>query len=455
MAPDRLRSARPARRVPADRAARAERLLAPAAFATSLGNNVQLIAGALLTLRADRSMMAVGWLFIAVAAPQALLSPWFGRLADRADRRRLWIGCDLTSALIALALPVWLVSGGAPGVGLYAGNCALAIISALFFPASGALIKERVRPARLRRFSADYEMATQAGMLLSAAVGGLAVQWFGATALLVFNAATFVVSAMCVAAVGARATPDAPVPAPDSETRTDSDTRTETGPAPESVPVPHPPIPLGRLILLYAQGSVVVTVFNALLPVLVLSELHRGTGVYGLVDALGSLGFLLATGAYRVLSRRTTDLRIGLGYFLVNNALLAVQARFGIIGLMIGVPIGAFCFGQSRIAARNLLLANADAEHVGRAFGLANSGALAATIAVMPVVSAVTDHSSARSGFVVLAAISALAAAAAAVLLRSGLRLGGDGLAAGAVEPGGAVPVDGAARAGEPLVDAS
>src|SRR2546423_11407394 len=89
---------------------RAERLLVPAAFVTALGNNVQLIAGALLMIRSGKTMLAVGLLFIAVAAPQAVLSPWFGRVADRYDRRRLWIGCDLGSALPALALPVWLTA---------------------------------------------------------------------------------------------------------------------------------------------------------------------------------------------------------------------------------------------------------------------------------------------------------------------------------------------------------
>jgi MFS family permease len=84
---------------------RSERLLIPAAFVTSLGNNVQIIAGALLVLRADHTISSVAWLFIAVAAPQVLLSPVFGRWADRFDRRRLCIGSDLASALVALALP--------------------------------------------------------------------------------------------------------------------------------------------------------------------------------------------------------------------------------------------------------------------------------------------------------------------------------------------------------------
>ena len=201
---------------------RTERLLLGAAFTTALGNNVQLISGALLMIRQQHTMLSVGWLFIAVALPQALLSPCFGRVADRFDRRRLWIACDAASAGLALALPLWLAAGGSTAVGVYGSNFALALVSALFLPVSAALVKERVEGARLRRFNGAFETATQAGMLLSATVGGLAVQRFGAPPLLVFNAATFAVSALCAVLVGGRRRPalvpvSTPVPAATAE----------------------------------------------------------------------------------------------------------------------------------------------------------------------------------------------------------------------------------------------
>jgi MFS family permease len=142
---------------------RAQRLLIPATFITSLGNNIQLIA-ALLLVRTERTMLAIGWLFIAVAAPQALLSPFFGRPADRFDRRTLWVCCDLASGLAASAPTTTVV---------YAANLALAVVATLFIPVSAGPIKERVRPAELQRFNANYEIAMQAGMLLSASVGGV------------------------------------------------------------------------------------------------------------------------------------------------------------------------------------------------------------------------------------------------------------------------------------------
>ncbi|MEZ0066553.1 MFS family permease [Streptacidiphilus sp. MAP12-20] len=384
------------------------RLLVVAAFATALGNNAQLIAGALLMIRQQHTMMAVGWLFIAVALPQALLSPFFGRVADRFDRRRLWIACDAGSAALALALPAWLALGGSTTTGVYVANFALALVAALFFPVSAALIKERIPESDLRRFNAGYEMATQAGMLLSATVGGLAVQILGAQPLFVFNAATFAASAVCVAAIGVGCV---------APTSTQVDTLTD---APRT-PRPTARTPL-RVIVLYAQGSVVVTVFNALLPTFVLAELHRGAGTFGAVDALGSFGFLFAAAAYRTVARRHPDLRIALVGFLICNVLMVLQGLFGVLGLMLLVPVGAFVFGQARIASRNLLMAAVDTDTVGRAFGLANAGGLAATVLAMLLVATLTDHTDARFGFAATAALGAVSTVSAAALRRRGQR---------------------------------
>jgi MFS family permease len=401
---------------------RAERLLVPAAFVTALGNNVQLIAGALLMIRSDRTMLSVGLLFIAVAVPQAVLSPYFGRLADRHDRRRLWIGCDATSAVLALALPVWLTSGGARGPGVYAANFALAVVAALFFPVSNAMVKERVRASQVRRFNANYEMATQAGMLLSATVGGLLVQRLGASPLLVFNAGTFVVSALLVMAVGKR--PLEVEPGANSVARArisvgggSAGSVGLVGAAGSAGPAGRR-VPLVRLIVLYAQGSVVVTVFNALLPKLVMGEWGRGAGLFGLVDAVGSLGFLAATVFYKLVGRRFGDLPIAVVGFLACNTVFVLEPQFGPAFLAVGVAIGAFTFGTARIASRSLVMTSVDEAHVGRAFGLANGGGLAATVVVMLGVAELTDRTDSRWGFAVTASVSVVAALVAGLLLR-------------------------------------
>jgi MFS family permease len=425
------------------------KLLLPAAFITSLGNNIQLLGAALLLVRAQGSMLDVGWLFIAVAVPQAVLSPYFGRLADRFDRRRLWIGCDLISAIAALCLPLGLALGAPQQVLIYATNFALAVVAALFIPTSAALVRERVPAAELRPFNGHYEMALQCGMLLSASVGGFALQYFGSTPLFVFNGLTFVASALFVIAVGAarRRIQLPPATAPEAST---APTRSEASGAPTVGLVGLPSLPLGPLALLFGQGLVVVTVFNALLPVLLVGEWHRGPAVLGVVDAVGGVGFLLAAVAYRWSAVRFGDLRLAVVGFLVCNVLLVMQPLFGVSALTGLVLVGAFVFGQARIAARSLLMTSVDESRVGHAFGVANGYGLAATVAVMLVTSVVTGRTDTRYGFLTLTAISALAAVLAIVWIRRSTFSGGSAShqhGAGTVvrSSGGAVrPVGGA-----------
>lgn len=380
---------------------RSHRLLLPAAFITSLGNNIQLIGAALLLVQARGSMLDVGWLFIAVAVPQALLSPYFGRLADRFDRRRLWVGCDVVSAVAALCLPVGLAVGAPQQTLVYASNFALAGVAALFVPASAALVRERVPAPELRRFNAHYEIAMQCGMLLSASVGGFALQYFGSTPLFVFNALTFVASALLVLAVGRTTRKAVPV-----------------GELRPAITPRRQQLPLGALALLYGQGLVVVTVFNALLPVLVVGEWHRGAAVVGIVDALGGAGFLLAAVVYRRTAVRFGDLRVALVGFVACNALLMLQPLFGVSVLMGLVLVGAFVFGQARIATRSLLMTSVEESRVGHAFGVANGYGLAATVVVMLIASVVTGRTDTRYGFATLVAISISAAVLAAIWIR-------------------------------------
>jgi MFS family permease len=396
------------------------RLLLPAAFITSLGNNIQLLGAALLLVRAQGSMLDVGWLFIAVAVPQAVLSPYFGRLADRFDRRRLWVVCDVLSALVALALPVGLALGIDQQPLVYATNFGLAVVAAQFTPASAALIRERVPAERLRHFNAHYEIALQSGMLLSAAAGGLALQYLGPEPLFAFNAVTFAVSAALVGAVG----PAGAIGAAGAigtvgtvgTVGTDG-VKVLAATTPDVHPVSG--LPLAPLAMLFGQGLVVVTVFNALLPVLVVGEWRHGAGVLGVTDALGGAGFLLAAAVYRRSTARLGDLRLAIGGFLVCSGLLVIQPLFGVSALMPLVLLGAFLFGQSRIATRSLLMTAVPPSRVGWAFGVANGYGLAATVVVMLIASLVTGHSDTRYGFAVLAGIGLVSAGIAAVWIGS------------------------------------
>ncbi|MGW2633271.1 MFS transporter [Streptomyces chattanoogensis] len=394
------RSANPLRAHP-------ERLLLPAAFVTCLGNGIQLTASAFLLLEAGRSTMGVGWLFVAVAVPQVLLSPYFGRLADRIDRRLLCLVCDVLSTVAAVALPAGLLLGSPAPVATYTANFLLAGITALFMPASNALVKERVRPERLAAFSGHYEAVVSAGNLLSTAIGGFLIQLVDVEPLLFFNAFTFLASAACWVLIG-RLPGKRDMPRPTATVK--------------ATPAEHPrAAPEFRLGLLYAVGSVIVVVSNTLIVVLVVRTLHLGAGVLGVVDSLAGFGMLLGGLLHRQLAKRVGDLNSAVIGYLACALVIALEPQFGVhsLGLFL---LGGLTFAVARISARTLLMSTVDEKRAGQVFGSANALGLGLSVVATIVVSRVADLSSVPHSFLALALLTALPAVVTATSLRGWLR---------------------------------
>lgn len=367
---------------------RAERLLVPAAFMTTVGNTFQITAVAILVFRAEQTTLAVGWLFIAVAIPQVVLSLFFGRLADRFDRRVLCLVADLLSAAVAMALPIWLWVGGPANIGSYASSFFLAGMAALFIPASGALIKERIRDERIGQFNAYYEMANNAGMLLAAAAAGFLVVLLGPIPLFVVNALTFIASAICTLGLGAgpgRAPAEAP-------TRAGSAQPTTGTVAPNRGRI------IGRLGVLYGSGNVILVVSNALLTVLILDAFNASPAYIGIVDALAGIGFLIAAATYRFISPRISGLRLAIFGYLGSCAMIVLEPLHLWV-LIAVIPISGFCFGLGRIAARTLLMREAPENRVGRIFGATQAFGLAYSVVATVGLSALSDQTNVSYGF--------------------------------------------------------
>ncbi|GAA2286552.1 MFS transporter [Glycomyces scopariae] len=377
---------------------RAERLLLPATFITSLGNGIQLVAAAVLVFTTGQSALAVGWLYILVSVPPALLSLWFGTIADRFDRRTLCLIADLVSAVAAAFLPVWILTGGDPGPVAYGTAFALSLLSAMFMPASNALIKERVHPARTARFSAHYEMAMQLGLLLSAAVGGILIHYVGTTPLFMFNGVTFLASAVALWAMR-----KAPARAAVADHAAGASGTTGA--------------PLVRLGLLYALGQTTIMVSNTTLIVLVYVAFDRGAGVYGIVDALAGLGFCVAAALYPRVSARFGEFRTAVAGG-IGCALMSFILPLHLTVLLIAVPPAAFLVGLSRVGMRSILLRSVPEHRAGRLFGAVNAAGLGLSAAMTVLVAAVADATHIRYGFYLLGAFGVIATAATAFALR-------------------------------------
>ncbi|MEJ8643456.1 MFS transporter [Streptomyces sp. MS1.HAVA.3] len=386
---------------------RAERLLIPATFITNLGNGIQLTAASYLVFSEENTMLAVSWLMIAVTIPQVALSLFFGKLADRFDRRTLAMISDLASAAAAIGLPIWLALGGDPSTVSYVASFVLSISAALFFPASNALIKERIPEARLAQFNGNAEIAIQGGTLASAALGGWVIVWVGTTSLFYFNAITFLLSAALLFFMGRRPA-DVVLSAPEAAAK---------AAAAAAAKLSGVRAPLARLAVLYIIGNIVIIVGNSIMLVLVIEGFKSNAGYLGIVDALFGIGALFAAWAFKKISSKATVLKTALIGYLAFAVLLSLES-IHLYAMMAVIPFAAIAFCVARISARTALMSAAPEEKTGFVFGATNAFGLAAGTIAVVLISLLVDSTNVKNGFYALSALVVVIATLTVISLR-------------------------------------
>jgi len=380
----------------------AERLIIPASFITMSGNAFQITAASILVYHADANAVAVGWVFIALSLPGAALAWIFGKLVDKADRRALSVIADVSSAVIAFSLPVWLWSGGSRTIGSYVTTFLLACSAALFMPASNALVKERVADERLGRFNAHFELSTNAGMLVGSGLAGVLYVAFGPVPLFIFNAGTFLCSAVLTYLIGRKPPVTAVVTQPEDEDA--------------ATPVPGDPR-VRRMALLYVNASLGLVVASPLLLVVILHNFHQGPWLVGVSDALAFVGFLIGAALFPKVSAKVSLLPLAVIAMLANVVLWCLEP-LNYITLICLIPLGGIVYALTRIAARTLLTRASPHDKVGRIFGGTQAVGLALAVLVTVVLSWLADATRVQYAFWTLGAIQALLAIGAYLSLR-------------------------------------
>src|SRR5580698_346073 len=147
------------------------------------------------------STFAVSALYAAAYVPWLVIGLPAGAWVDRLPARRLMIVCDVLSAALFATLPVaaWLgvlTTGQLLGVALLAGGA-----SVLFSTAYQVYLPALLAPADMLEGNAKLQGSAQVASLSGRALAGLAAQAVGDATALLFNAASFLVSAACLLAI--------------------------------------------------------------------------------------------------------------------------------------------------------------------------------------------------------------------------------------------------------------
>jgi MFS family permease len=280
------------------------------------------------------SALDLGWIGLAEFVPLFVLALPAGQLADRAPRRLVFSGALLIGAGVGVGLA--LVSGS--GVTALAPYLALAvgagISMALGTPAARAMPPTLVSPELLQSAMTLRSVASQGGMVLGPAIGGLL---YGVSPSLVYLLA----AGACLVAAGFVLAMD-PAPAADVAEGEPGSVRQPAdlhGLLEGLRFVARTDVLLGAILL-----DLLAVLFGgavALLPIFARSILHVGATGLGVLRAAPAVGALLGAVA---ITRRPIGARAGR---LLLTVVLLYGASIVVFGLSRSYPLSLLALGVS------------------------------------------------------------------------------------------------------------
>jgi predicted MFS family arabinose efflux permease len=171
---------------------------------SDVGNFVTFIALAVYINKLTGSATAVGLALALRSVPWFTFGPIAAVLADRMDRRRVMIVCNLVRAVLVGALPFTRFAWQA-----YALSFAASMVGPVFRPARSALLAQVAPSDQLVPALAVAETTHEGLHTIGPAIGGLAVLLLGARRAFFVDAASFLVAAAFVVSVAPRGKPTA------------------------------------------------------------------------------------------------------------------------------------------------------------------------------------------------------------------------------------------------------
>jgi len=303
----------------------------------SLITRTALPFAAIITL--DASPLAVGMISVANMLPGFLLGLVVGAWVDRRHRRPLMVASDLLRALLLLSVPIAAITGHLSLGLLLVVAAGMSVLDVVFEVADRSILPTIVERDHLVDANAALSASGSIVETASFGLGGWLVQLFTAPFAILIDAVSFLVSAIFLHGI--------------------QESRHEPAPEPEADPADSPSIfsealmglrvvrdnpVLRSLWLSNVAAALAHGVSMAAFLIFVNRDLGFGTGVLGMIFALGGIGSLLGALA----TNRLSALPLGpllIGCFAagaVGFALVPLAPAAGVVG-------AAFLIGQQLI----------------------------------------------------------------------------------------------------------
>jgi hypothetical protein len=165
-------------------------------LASSIGGAVSGVSVNWLVYHYTGSTLDIAYVGLTGILPGIALGLFAGVFADRYDRRRIMVTADLVRMTVMAALAASLFLVGFSLLLVLASMTLVYSFSALFTPASQAILPRIVPTEQLEAANGLLSALTQTGYTVGAGAGGLLIVFAGAVAGFGLNAATYALSAV-------------------------------------------------------------------------------------------------------------------------------------------------------------------------------------------------------------------------------------------------------------------
>jgi MFS family permease len=302
---------------------------------------------ALVLQQAGRGGLAVSGLMLAAALPLALLTPFTGRLADRADSRTLLVSVGLGQAAVCTVLA--FATHPVAIIGLVA---LLAAGLAITQPTMQALLPRMVSRDDLAKAGGITFTAAQVGMLIAPALAGFLVGQTGARIPLLLDAASYLALVGMALLIRTRRNGSATAQAPAAvafRLRTDR----------------------SLTVMTVAIAAVVAGVgaINVVEVFFIRDTLGASATVFGLVAASWTVGSVLVTPFFGRIPQHRLTVRVVIAALAGSCAAILAGAAVGTAAWLVPLWIvGGACNGALNVGMSVIIAGRVPAEAHGRAF---------------------------------------------------------------------------------------
>jgi MFS family permease len=311
------------------------RLLLAGQTLSVFGDKAMLLALGVWVKTLTGSTAAAGLVFFVYAAP-GLFAPLAGLLVDRARARPLMIATDCVAGLAVLSLvtvhgrgQVWLI---------FTVTLVYGCVGSVLSSARSALLTRMLAADMLGHANAALQTLGEGSRLVSPLVGAGLFAAFGGGAVAAIDAATFGVSAACLAGLGLRERHPQPA---------EHHLRAQLAAGVRHIARSHG---LRRIVAATAVALLVVGFAETIVFAVIQHGLHRRPTFLGVLEAGQGAGAIAGGITAGGMLRRLGDARVlGLGMLLFAAGVLAflvpsvavVVAGFGVVGAGIAWAIVA------------------------------------------------------------------------------------------------------------------